>query len=76
MLQVNFYIAIFAFMGTIVALLVVIWMWIEFSAHSGRLGGMGTAQRKWRCDYCGYMYLGTGEESVSQCPRCHSYNKM
>jgi rubrerythrin len=63
-------------MGAIVLLLTGIWMWIELRAHGGHLGGLGTTQRKWRCDYCGYMYLGTGEEDVSQCPRCHSYNKI
>jgi len=76
MLHVNFYIAIFAYAGAILAVCVGIWMWVEFTAHSGRLGGLGTAQRKWRCDYCGYMYLGSGEEDVSQCPRCESYNEL
>ena len=76
MLHVNFYIAIFAYMGAIVVFLVGIWMWIEFGTHSGRLGGSGTAQKKWKCHYCGYMYLGTGEEDVSQCPRCQSFNKI
>ena len=76
MLHVNFYIAIFAYAGAIMAVCVGIWMWIEFTAHSGRLGGSGTVQRKWRCDYCGYMYLGSGEEDVSQCPHCESYNEL
>jgi uncharacterized paraquat-inducible protein A len=75
MLEVNFYIAILAYMGAIVLLLLGIWMWIEFNAHGGTLVGLGTSQKKWRCAYCGYMYL-AGEEDVSQCPRCHSYNKL
>jgi rubrerythrin len=75
MFPVNFYIAISAYMGAIVAFLVGIWMWIEFNAHGGYMGGLGAAQRKWRCDYCGYVYLGGKEENISQCPRCQSYNK-
>ena len=75
MILANFYIAIFAYMGAIAAILIGIWMWIEFNAHGGYLGGFGTAQRKWRCLYCGYVYLGSGEEDVSQCPRCQSYNE-
>lgn len=74
MFHVNFYVAISAYIGAILLLLVGIWMWIEFNAHGGSLGGYGAAQRKWKCHYCGYMYLG-GEEDVSQCPRCHSYNE-
>ena len=76
MFKVNFYIAIFAYMGAIALFLVGIWMWIEINAHGGYLKGFGTAQRKWKCHYCGYMYLGTGEEEISQCPRCESYNRM
>lgn len=76
MLRVNLYIAILGYMGAIATLLIGIWLWIEFRAQSGHLGGLGAVQRKWRCDYCGYMYLGTGEEDVSQCPRCDSYNKI
>jgi uncharacterized paraquat-inducible protein A len=75
MFRVNFYIAISAYIGIILAFLVGIWMWIEFNAHSGNLGGFGTTQKKWRCHYCGYMYLGTGEEDISQCPRCQSFNE-
>jgi rubrerythrin len=76
MVHANFYIAIFAYLGGIAVILIGIWMWIEFKAHSGYVGGLGTTQRKWRCHYCGYMYLGTGEEDVSQCPRCESFNKV
>jgi hypothetical protein len=76
MLEVNLYIAILAYMGAICIFILGIWMWIEFSAHSGNLGGLGAVQRKWRCHYCGYMYLGPGDEQLSQCPRCESYNEM
>ena len=44
MLPVNFYKAISAYMGAIVAFLIGIWMWIEFNAHGGYMGGgLGTA---------------------------------
>jgi uncharacterized paraquat-inducible protein A len=76
MLHVNLYVSILAYMGSIIIFLTGIWMWVEFNAHSGNLGGTGNTQRKWRCDYCGYMYLGPGDERLSQCPRCESYNKM
>jgi hypothetical protein len=74
MLHVNLYIAVLAYFGIITIFIIGIWMWIEFNAHSGNLGG--SIQRKWRCNYCGYMYLGPGEENLSQCPRCESYNEM
>ncbi len=75
MFHVNFYVAISAYVGLIALLLAGVWIWVEFSASRGYLGRFGTTQRKWRCHYCGYVYLGTGEEDVSQCPRCESYNK-
>ncbi len=75
-MHVNLYVAFAAYLGSILLFIVGIWMWIEFNAHSGSLSGTGTAQRKWHCNYCGYMYLGPGEEQLSQCPRCESYNKM
>ncbi|RJP17545.1 MAG: hypothetical protein C4520_16405 [Candidatus Abyssobacteria bacterium SURF_5] len=76
MLHANLYVAILGYAGTILIFIIAIWMWIELNAHSGSLGGQGVAQRKWRCHYCGYMYLGSGEEQLSQCPRCESFNTM
>jgi hypothetical protein len=75
MLHANFYVAILAYMGIIVLFLAGIWLWIELNAYGGHLGGFGTAQRKWKCNYCGYVYLGKGEEDISQCPRCESFNR-
>jgi len=31
-------------------------------------------QYRWRCAYCGFTYLDERAESVSECPRCHSFN--
>jgi hypothetical protein len=76
MLNVNLLVAIAAYAGGILILLAGIWMWIELNAHSGYLGGLGATQKKWRCQYCGYVYLGSGDEEVSQCPRCESYNEI
>ncbi len=76
MLHVNFYIAICAYIGSILLALIGIWIWIEFNAHGGYLTGLGASQKKWRCDYCGYVYLGSRDEDVAQCPRCQSYNEV
>ena len=31
-------------------------------------------QYVWHCVYCTYTYLDQDAETVSQCPRCHSFN--
>ncbi len=69
------YIAISAYMGLILLAAAGIWLWIELNSHGKSLKRFGAAQRKWRCHYCGYVYLGTSEENISQCPRCDSYNQ-
>ncbi len=30
----------------------------------------------WRCAFCGYLYLDEDALSISQCPRCESFNTV
>ncbi|RJP65736.1 MAG: hypothetical protein C4532_17245 [Candidatus Abyssobacteria bacterium SURF_17] len=76
MVPVNFYVALCAYVGTILLFVLGIWLWIEITAYRGSWGRFRTTQKKWRCHYCGYVYLGPGEENISQCPRCQSYNEV
>jgi hypothetical protein len=75
MIHVDFFTAISAYMGLILISLVGISLWIELNSRGRSPKRFGAAQKKWKCHYCGYVYLGTSEESISQCPRCESYNK-
>lgn len=49
-----------------------IWLHTEYSTRRAQrvLG----KQNLWRCFYCAYSYLDEEAESVSACPRCHSFN--
>lgn len=34
------------------------------------------AQQLLVCEYCHYVYLEANEAAVTQCPQCHSFNKL
>lgn len=49
-----------------------IWAYTEFSTRrTQRILGK---QDLWRCYFCAYSYLDEEAETVSQCPRCQSFN--
>lgn len=51
---------------------VIIWLYTEITTR--RSFFVLERQDLWRCIFCGYTYLDQKAESVSQCPRCQSYN--
>lgn len=50
-----------------------IWLYTEVGAR--RMYQTARQQHLWRCAYCGYAYLDEAAETLSQCPRCESYNE-
>ena len=53
---------------------VVIWLYTEITAR--RVHHRLEAQYLWRCIYCAYTYLDENAETLSQCPRCGSFNSL
>ncbi|HOZ47353.1 MAG TPA: hypothetical protein PLO37_18940 [Candidatus Hydrogenedentes bacterium] len=53
-------------------LIVIISIYTELTVH--RYRRFLEKQYLWRCVFCGFTYLDEGAATISQCPRCQSYN--
>ena len=56
--------------------LIVLGIWLYTEVTARRSYHFLEKQFLWRCVFCGYIYLDEAAESVSQCPRCSSYNSV
>ena len=54
------------------ALIAVIWVYTELSTR--RTQRFLEKQYLWQCVFCGYTYLDDSGQTLSECPRCHSFN--
>ena len=64
--------ALALYSAVLFVLIVAIWIYTEVRIIRPRryLG----KQFLWRCSFCGFAYLDEQDESLSQCPRCGSFN--
>ena len=72
MIEIDLTSALTLYSGLLAALVLAIWLYTEMSVkrpqrHLGK-------QFLWRCIYCGCTYLDEAAQTVSQCPRCESFN--
>jgi len=51
-----------------------IWVYTEITVR--RAFNVLENQFLWKCVFCGYLYLDEEAETLSQCPRCESYNSV
>lgn len=51
-------------------------IWLYTEAVSQRTHRTLEQQHLWRCVFCAYTYLDEAAETLSQCPRCGSYNAI
>lgn len=72
MIQISLTTAFLLYGGVIVVGMALIWVLGELRA--GRAYRVLEHQFRWRCAFCGYVYLDAPASVVSQCPRCYSYN--
>jgi len=56
--------------------LVIVAIWIYTEVTTRRTYRALGKQFLWRCVFCGYTYLDEAAESISQCPRCGSFNSI
>lgn len=65
--------AVMLYLGTAIAAILVIWLSRHFKTREERIE---TNDNKLiTCEYCLSPYLCDIEKKVSQCPKCHSFNK-
>ena len=56
------------------ALILVLWLYTEVTSR--RTHRQLRKQNLWRCTICAYTYVDEGARPVSECPRCHSFNRF
>ncbi len=72
MIKITLTNAIVVYGGILFTIAVIIWIYTEMSSHKYQ---RDTAKQSlWRCTFCAYTYLDEQAETLSQCPRCESYN--
>lgn len=64
--------ALLLYSAVIGAMVLGIWIYTEIAVYRPQrfLG----RQFLWRCAFCGYTYLDEQDDTLSQCPRCGSFN--
>lgn len=72
MIEIELNTAILLYAGLVGGVALAIWLYTEFAVRRPQRS-LGK-QFLWRCVFCGYIYLDELEQTLSQCPRCESYN--
>jgi hypothetical protein len=72
MIEIELNTAILVYSLVVGALALGIWVYTELAVRRPQRS-LGQ-QFLWRCVFCGYIYLDEQEQTLSQCPRCASYN--
>ena len=72
MIELDLRWALLLYTAVVAAVILGIWIYTEFTVYRPQrfLG----KQYLWRCTFCGYSYLDDRDDTLSQCPRCGSYN--
>ena len=74
MIQISLTTALVLYSSVLLILLLLIWIYTEVSVR--RSYRVLEKQFLWRCVFCGYIYLDEAAETLSQCPRCHSFSSV
>ncbi len=72
MIPISLTTALALYSGVLLLLAVLIWVVTEIREQ--RTHTALEKQYLWRCVFCAYTYLDEAASTVSQCPRCGSYN--
>jgi hypothetical protein len=72
MIQISLTTALVFYSAVLGCLILFIWIYTEISGRRSHL--VLEKQFLWHCVFCGYIYLDETAETLSQCPRCHSYS--
>ncbi|MFH1853976.1 MAG: hypothetical protein ABH815_01545 [Candidatus Omnitrophota bacterium] len=73
MIKVEFSFAIAVYMFLTVFLIFIIWL---FTEKKKTLKLLSSENRFfWQCNICTYVYIDSRHNTISQCPRCGSYNE-
>ncbi|NQT74906.1 MAG: hypothetical protein HQ566_00110 [Candidatus Omnitrophica bacterium] len=73
MIKIEFSLAIALFLILTVCLVLISWMFFD---KKKQLGPFSSEKAFfWQCSICTYVYVDSKHNTISQCPRCGSYNK-
>lgn len=72
MIVITLYQFVLIYAGVLLLSAAGLWLWTELRLHRRReeLG----RQFRWRCAFCGFVYLDDASDRHSECPQCHSIN--
>ncbi|MBU4311495.1 MAG: hypothetical protein KJ706_02095 [Candidatus Omnitrophica bacterium] len=73
MIRIDFSLAIGLYIILTVCLVLVLWLVFDKKRSSESF----TSEENffWQCSICTYVYVDSKHNTLSQCPRCGSYNK-
>lgn len=74
MIQLELTTALALYSGLVCIGALIIWLYTELAAY--RRHRSMEKQNLWKCAYCRYIYLDELAASVSECPRCKSFNSV
>jgi len=72
MIQISLTSALILYSTILGCLILFIWTYTEIRVR--RSHRVLEKQFLWHCVFCGYIYLDEAAETLSRCPRCHSYS--
>ena len=74
MFKIDFDFGIALYLGLIIFLIFI--FWIKSEKKEGRPSSKYEEKEFiWQCEICAYTYVDSTHASISQCPRCGSYNE-
>ncbi len=65
--------AVMVYLGATIAIMLIIWVRQHFQTR--RKSILTTDNKLITCEYCQSPYLCDIEKDISECPKCHSFNK-
>jgi len=73
MIKIGFSLAVALYLILTVWLVLILWLVSE----KRRVSETFPSEKNffWQCNICTYVYLDSKHNTISQCPRCGSYNK-
>lgn len=74
MIELSANTAVMLYLGATLGVLLGIWAWQHYTSIRKKV--VTVEHELLVCEYCHFAYLETLGKKVTQCPQCHSYNKI
>lgn len=66
--------AVMLYLSLTVSLILGFWVYHHIRGRNKSI--LPEEKKLYVCEYCNFLYLDEREKGLTQCPQCHSYNKI